>query len=141
MPVPADMVRSPAGANKSGGPSLVEAAFAVEAENLKLPKLEAHDFGIGDEVEGDFFRVWLYAEDDEGVDEDSTGGRVVSKMLLMRFDENVRFDLQFGRRVMAKLLFLEDRLKWQDCTQTQEEETKDTEEFRKAFKDWDFTAN
>ncbi|KAL8366976.1 hypothetical protein RB595_009159 [Gaeumannomyces hyphopodioides] len=141
MPVPADMVRSAAGGDKTGGPSLVEAAFAVEAENLKLPKLEMRDFGIGDEVEGDFFRVWLYAEDDGGGSEDSMGGRVISKMLLMRFDENVRFDLQFGRRVVAKLLGLEDRLKWQDCEQTQEEETKDTEEFRKAFKDWDFTAN
>jgi hypothetical protein len=50
-----------------------------------------------------------------------------------------RFDLQFGRRVMAKLLGLEDRLIWQDCEQSVEEESKDVEAFRQAFKDWDFT--
>ncbi len=45
LPVPASQVKS----------GLVEAAFRVEAENLKLPKLEVKDFETGDDVPGDYF--------------------------------------------------------------------------------------
>lgn len=125
IPVPAALIK--------GG--LVEAAFRVQAENQKLPKFEVKDFGVGDEVEGDYFRAWFWAEDDDGDD----GGRIISKCLLMRFDEGVRFDLQFGRRVLSKLLGLDDRLIWRDVEQTVEEETAEAQAFREAFKPWDFT--
>jgi len=125
IPVPAVMVRK----------GLVEAAFRVEAENQKLPKFEVKDFDPSNEVEGDYFRAWLWAEEDNGED----GGRIIGKSLLMRFDEGVRFDLQFGRRVISKLLGLDNRLIWQDIQQTVEEETADTQAFREAFKPWDFT--
>lgn len=126
LPVPANMVQK----------GLVEAAFRVEAENLKLPKFEVKDFGVGDEVGGDYFRVWIWAEEDGG---DDDGGRIIGKSLLMRFDEGVRFDLQFGRRVLAKLLGLDSRLIWQDIQQTEEEETAEARALQKAFKPWDFT--
>lgn len=80
----------------------------------------------------DFFRVWLWADSDEG-------DRIKSKSLVMPLASEMRFDLQFGRRVMAKLLGLEKRVIWQDCEQTVEEETADVERFRKAFEEWDFT--
>lgn len=117
---------------------LVEAAFKVEAENLKLPGLVHKDFDISDEVPGDYVRIWIWCED-EGEGGDDDGGKIVSKCLLMRFDENVRFDLQYPRKVMAKLLGLEDRTIWQNCTQTTEEETQDTTKFRDTFQEWDFT--
>lgn len=127
MPVPVDVIKK----------GLVEAAFKVEAENLKLPGLVNKDFGISDEVPGDYVRMWIWGEDEgEGGDD---GGQIVSKCLLMRFDENVRFDLQYPRKVMAKLLGLEDRTIWQNCTQTAEEETLDTTKFREIFQEWDFT--
>ena len=136
VPVPAEMVRK----------GLVEAAFRVEAENLKLPKMQVRDFGVGDEVEGDFFRVWVWAEEEDGDsgggnegDGDGGGGRIIGKSLLMRFDEGIRFDLQFGRRVLAKLLGLEKRLMWKDIEQSQDEETADARAFQNAFKPWDFT--
>lgn len=127
MPVPADLIAK----------GLVEAAFKVEAENLRLPGLTVKDFGISDEVPGDYVRVWIWYEDEGDGNED--GGKIVNKCLLMRFDENVRFDLQYPRKVMAKLLGLEKRVIWQECTQTVEEETQDTTKFRETFQGWDFT--
>ncbi len=122
---------------------LVEAAFRVEAENSKLPKLEVKDFGTADEIEGDYFRVWIWAS----VEDEGGGGpeaapaedKIVGKSLVMRFDDNVRFDLQYARKVMAKLMGLENRIIWQDCVQSEEEEKADVEAFRKAFTEWDFT--
>ncbi|EHA53148.1 cwfJ domain-containing protein [Pyricularia oryzae 70-15] len=125
MPISTDMIKK----------GLVEAAFQVEAENTKLPKLEERDFGLGDEIEGDYFRVWIHAEND-----DENGGSIISKCLLMRFDQSVRFDLQFGRKVMAKLLGLDKRFQWRDCVQTEQEEKQDADAIREAFKPWDFTA-
>jgi len=127
LPVPADMVSK----------GLVEAGFKVVAEDMKLGKFAVKDFGTADEVPGDYFRVWIWAEED---DEDAGGGaKVVRKSLLLPFDESVRFDLQFPRKVMAKLLGLEDRTFWQDVVQSEQEESADVAAFRKAFKDYDFT--
>ncbi|KAH8905190.1 hypothetical protein BR93DRAFT_999343 [Coniochaeta sp. PMI_546] len=127
-PVPAEMVSK----------GLVEAAFRVEAENQRLPKFEVRDFGVPEAGMGDFLRVWIWAEKEEE-DEGAHGALVLGKTLVMRFDETVRFDLQFGRRVLAKLLRLEKRLIWQDVGQSVEEEGKDAQAFREAFKEWDFT--
>ncbi|MCJ1442000.1 MAG: hypothetical protein MMC23_002492 [Stictis urceolatum] len=142
---------------------LVEAAFKVEAENEKYPGFERRD--IGDGVgEGECFRVWAWApkrggEDGEGKDvemkdgetadgkkaEDRTkkaNGRVEVEgkevQLMLSLDSEMKFDVQFGRRVMAKLLGLDDRLDWRDCGQTEDEEKKDAEDFKKAFKEFDF---
>lgn len=110
---------------------LVEAAFKVEAENYKYPTFQSRDPGVG-EGEGDFFRVWIWAP--------ATGdGKEVSKCITMPFDENIRFDLQFGRKVLAKLLGLEKRLQWRDCEQSVEEEEKDVAAFKAAFKIFDFS--
>lgn len=113
---------------------LAEAAFRVEADNLKYPAFASKEFASLEEeaAYGDYFRVWLWSHD-EGED------AVKSKTLVMPLDKDARFDLQFGRRVVAKLLGLEKRVVWQDCAQTEEEETKDVEAFREAFKEWDFT--
>ncbi|KAH6854149.1 CwfJ C-terminus 1-domain-containing protein-like protein [Chaetomium sp. MPI-CAGE-AT-0009] len=124
LPVPAEMVSK----------GLVEAGFRVLAEDMKLGKFAVKEFDTADAVPGDYFRVWIWAEED-GED----GGKVVGKSLLLPFDESVRFDLQYPRKVMAKLLGLEDRTFWQDVVQTEQEETADVTAFRKAFKEWDFT--
>ncbi|KAL2270274.1 hypothetical protein VTJ83DRAFT_2458 [Remersonia thermophila] len=124
MPVPAELVTK----------GLVEAGFRVLAQDMKLGKFVEKEFGTADEVNTDYLRVWVWAEEDN-----DDGGKVVSKTLFMPFDENLRFDLQYPRKVMAKLLGLEDRTTWQDVVQTEQEETADVEKFREAFKEWDFT--
>lgn len=110
---------------------LVEAAFRVEAENLKYPTFQVRDVGIGTD-EGDFFRVWIWTPPSED-------GKASTKCLVMPFDDTVRFSLQFGRTVLAKLLSLEKRIQWRDCSQTEEEEKTDIQAFKAAFKEFDFT--
>lgn len=120
LPVPAEMVVK----------GVVESGFRVLAKDLKLGGFSVKDFGAADEVEGDYLRVWIWAEEGEAE---------VGKALLLRFGEGIRFDLQFPRKVMAKLLGLEERLIWQDVGQDEEEEKADVAAFRKAFQEWDFT--
>ncbi|KAI9658633.1 MAG: hypothetical protein M1821_002193 [Bathelium mastoideum] len=59
--------------------------------------------------------------------------------LFLPLDNSFRFDIQFGRIVMAKLLTLEDRKSWQDCSQTREDEVGDVEKFKHALHPHDFT--
>ncbi|KAK2073177.1 hypothetical protein P8C59_007475 [Phyllachora maydis] len=120
--------------------SRVEAAFRVVAEDLRLGigvEEAADDFVAADDVGGgDYMRVWVWGE----VDDETNGGRVVGKTLLVRFDDGSRFDLQYPRKVLAKLLNLEKRTFWQEIGQTEAEEAADAKAFREAFKPWDFTA-
>jgi hypothetical protein len=122
LPMPDTLIRK----------GLVEAAFRVEAENMSYPAFHTRDPGLGEE-DGDFFRVWIWTSPDE----DSTEG--ITKCLTLSLDNDMRFDLQFGRRVLAKLLGLEKRIQWRDCAQTEEEEKKDVEAFKAMFKDFDFS--
>ncbi|KAJ4173905.1 hypothetical protein NW754_012896 [Fusarium falciforme] len=124
LPLPADLIYK----------DVAEAAFRVEAENQSYPAFTTRDLTLAQQAEsgGDFFRVWLWADDGED--------RIKGKTLVMPLPSDMRFDLQFGRRVVAKLLGLEDRIIWKDCEQTVEEETQDVEAFREAFKEWDFAA-
>lgn len=58
---------------------------------------------------------------------------------LAKFTLDKRLDLQFGRRVVAFLLNLPKRIKWDSkiCYQTKEEEAKEVELFQSAFKTFD----
>jgi len=120
--MPEDMIRK----------GLVEAAFRVEAENLKYPAFETRDPGIGQNA-GDFFRAWIWTPPSDEEPEGST------KCITLPFDSSIRFSLQFGRIVLAKLLSLQDRQQWKDCAQTEDEEKQDIQAFKAAFKDFDFT--
>ncbi|CEN61989.1 Putative CwfJ domain protein [Aspergillus calidoustus] len=132
LPVPADLVTR----------GLVEAAFKVEAENLKYPKFERPTAGADEQSEsdpsaepGDFFRLWIWGPPPA----DSTEGKGSEKTLLLQLTDDFRFDLQFGRRVMAKLMGLEKRINWKDDVQSQAEEESDAAAFKEAFKEFDFT--
>jgi diadenosine tetraphosphate (Ap4A) HIT family hydrolase len=120
LPISTDRIRS----------GLLEVAFTALAENLKWPtKFARQDVGDGFEETSDFFRVMIWDPKDP---ED------VQKSLVMRFDESIKFHLQFGREVLAKLLHLDDRVDWRNCGQTQADEEKDVASFQKAFKAFDF---
>ncbi|MCJ1281713.1 hypothetical protein MMC26_001035 [Xylographa opegraphella] len=129
---------------------LVEAAFKVEAENEKYPLFKVRQIGNGRGEKGDYFRVWIWRpggetrahqpEDEEGHGSDkldTSAGTEIS--LVLPLSANFRFDLQFGRRVMAKLLGLEKRANWRDCGQIEAEEVADAEAFKKAFREFDFS--
>lgn len=49
----------------------------------------------------------------------------------------VRFDLQLPRRILAKILGLEERNDWRGCVQTEDEERADAAAFRQAFESED----
>jgi len=119
LPVPADLIQT----------GLLEAAFKALAENLHWPTFAKEDVGDGFEETSDFFRVMIW--DPKNPEEKQTS-------LVLRFDESIKFHLQFGREVLAKLLRLDDRVDWRDCGQTQADEEKDVASFQKAFKDFDF---
>jgi hypothetical protein len=154
LPVQAELVEK----------GLVEAAFKVEAENEKYPFFKEKDIGDGTDETGDYFRIWIWrpaestpkttiaekeGDGKDGADMDGDGGEAdeakggaaqgVEKSMMLPLSENFRFDLQFGRRVMAKLLGLEKRMHWQDCTQSDAEEKKDAEKFKTTFKEFDFS--
>ncbi|MCJ1313965.1 hypothetical protein MMC25_007645 [Agyrium rufum] len=63
----------------------------------------------------------------------------VEKQLVLSINSSSRFDLQYGRKVMAKLMGLEKRFDWRECAQSQEEEKQDADDFKKIFKDFDFS--
>lgn len=118
---------------------LVEAAFKVQAENEGYPKFEdsqtvarGEDQGAEEEEERqDFFRVWISDCEQEGKGEE--------KVMTLYLDASFRFDLQFARKVLAKLMGMEGRSDWRNCGQEEVEEKEDAEGFKAAFKRWDFT--
>ena len=138
LPAPTDLIKK----------GLVEAAMKVEAENEKYPTFKTKAIGDGTAENGDYFRVWIWRPR-EGVESTLDGGgaddgdeeanRGEEKELVLPLSADFRFDLQFGRRVMAKLLGLEGRMHWKDCTQSDAEEKKDAEGFKDAFKKFDFS--
>lgn len=130
MPVQADLVRR----------GLVEAAFKVQAENEKYPHLLKQDVKDGSDEAGDFFRLVIWQPSVTGEDTKESIEKGKDMHYVLPLDASFRFDLQFGRRVMAKLLGLETRMQWQDCGQSHSDEVADVEAFKKAFEQWDFSA-
>lgn len=116
LPMPVDLI------NKN----MIEAAFDVEAENLRYPKFAKNAEDIAAAEAGEYFKAMIWSESGE-------------KEIVLPLAEDLRFDLQFGRRVLAKLLGVESRTHWKDCVQSQAEETADAENFRAMFKRYDFS--
>lgn len=130
LPVPIHFIRE----------GLIDAAFMVEAENLKYPtfsKIPVSE-SKGPNEAGDFFRLWIWApgQKSEGEGEST---EVLEHILMLELTPDFRFDLNYGRRVMAKLLELDKRMNWRDATQTMTEEEVDAEAFKEAFKKYDFS--
>lgn len=145
---------------------LVEAAFKVEVENEHYPPFTSKDIGDGSTESTDHFRVWIWSPkegtktdpalanphngssptDAIGVGADAANDadathetRGKEKSLVLPLTPDSRFDVQFGRRVMAKLLQVESRMDWRACAQSEAEECADAEAFKAAFARWDFS--
>ncbi|KAI9754121.1 MAG: hypothetical protein M4579_004843 [Chaenotheca gracillima] len=113
-----------------------------------------------DSQRNDFLRIWMWAppspssSDTNGhpttteADASATPSAELSssletpKSLILPISEDFRFDLQFGRRVLAKLTGGTGAAwNWRDCLQSQEEEVADAEAFKKAFEEVDPTKD
>ena len=143
LPVSNDLIRR----------SLVEAAFKVEAENEKYPPFENVDGEFARTNERDTFQLWIWgrfspASNAAGDNDRPSNNKArneegdeqfIERLLLLPLPEHSRFDLQFGRRVMAKLLELEGRMNWKDCLQSESEESDDVEAFKENFRQYDFS--
>ncbi|KAJ5102662.1 hypothetical protein N7532_003191 [Penicillium argentinense] len=137
LPVPIELIND----------GLVEAAFMVEGDNLKYPRFSTISTTDSSAEPGDFFRVCIWGanakaekektEEKEAVEESSSPAP--NKTLNLDLSPDFRFDLQFGRRVMAKLLELDSRMDWRAANQSQAEEEADAEAFKAAFKKYDFS--
>lgn len=138
LPVPSHLIQE----------GLVEAAFKVAAENEKYPPLQSRDIGDASGEVGDYMRIWSWwsensvqaRSEEEGL-QDQTGAKGHEATMILPLESGIRFDLQFPRKVVAKLLGLEDRIHWQDCAQDEAEEKRDADGFKKHFKAFDFTID
>ncbi|KAF9202808.1 hypothetical protein BGZ59_001971 [Podila verticillata] len=61
------------------------------------------------------------------------------KLLVCPVPGRVKVDAQFGRKVIATAMGHPSRADWKSCAKTSDEERKDTQAFKNAFKAYDFT--
>lgn len=117
LPVPVDLITQ----------GLVEAGFKQEAENAHYPtKFATSASNIAEAEEGDYFKVMIWSES-------------LRKEMVLPLNQEFRFDLQFGRRVLGKLLKLEQRTHWKDCPQSHAEEEADANKLKEEFAPFDFS--
>lgn len=62
-----------------------------------------------------------------------------NKVMVCPIPERQWIDPQFSRSVLAKALGIPDRANWRNCVKIAEDERKDSQAFKLAFKDYDFT--
>ena len=157
MPMPASQIKS----------GLVDAGFRVEAETDGLGAFEEIEpassqfgsgaaaagvetqtpaTGSGEEAaasfpDGDALTIAFWAPPSPDPIDPAKPEQGTSKVLRLPLDQHTRFDHAFGRRVLAKLLGLENRTNWRDCAQSEQEETAEAEAFKGYFGGWDFTMD
>ncbi len=132
LPVPSDLVSK----------GLVQAGFKVAAEKGSLPEFKKYDPTKMVAEKGDYFRIWIWkpagAAKVPGLEEaEDDDEKVTETSMLMPIPSSERFDIQFGRKVMAQLLGLGHRADWHDVMQTEAAETADAEAFKAAFEPYD----
>lgn len=118
LPIPIEMIER----------DLVELAFDVQAQDYSYPKFVKGEKEMAEVEKGDYLKVMIWCEDPKKC-----------KNIVLPLDKSFRFDLQFVRKVLAKLLGLEDRTDWRACSQAQAEEEADATAFKEAFKQFDFS--
>ncbi|KAG5519545.1 hypothetical protein PMAC_001700 [Pneumocystis sp. 'macacae'] len=97
----------------------LENAF-ISYGNEKHYSFEKRDI---EKEEENYLRVWLPNE----------------SILVHKINPQKCFDSQFPRYVISQVLGIEERKDWKNCVQTNEEECQDAAQFKKHFKNFDFT--
>jgi Protein similar to CwfJ C-terminus 1/Protein similar to CwfJ C-terminus 2 len=128
---------------------LVEAGFRAYRENNEYPPFQSCDSDSRLEDVADYFRLWIWtphitdSDPVKAVDEvKSAGGDSGSeKSMFFPIPVDQKFNLQFGREVMAKLLKLDARINWRDAEQPQMVEEQEALALRADFAKFDFAMN
>ena len=139
MAVPADLLKK----------GLVEAAFKMLAKNLDYPAFQSCNPEDQLEQPADYFRIWTWTPHQPSSDpikaaeeinsDDGDEGTETSLWFPLRSDQ--KFNIWFGREVMARLLKLDARINWKDTQQTVGEEGQDALHLKEDFWPFDFAMN
>ncbi|KIW10824.1 hypothetical protein PV08_10123 [Exophiala spinifera] len=126
---------------------LVDAAFKVSAEKHEYPTFQPCEPDGQLPVRSDFFRVWTWVTDPVQMADHTNGNSDkvigVSKSMYFPLPSDQKFNIWFGREVMAGLLKLENRVNWMDALLRKEgseqaAEEEDAQGLREDFEEFDF---
>jgi hypothetical protein len=139
IPCPTDRIKS----------GMVEAAFRLKTEQYKYPTFQPCDADSQLPERSDYFRVWTWmANPLEMADHTNGNGNAdgdvgVAKSIYFSLPTEQKFNIWFGREVMAGLLQLENRVNWMDALLRKDgsEQAAEEEEaygLRADFEEFDF---
>ena len=139
MPVQADKIRR----------GLIEGAFKIASQNHKYGQFKDCEPEKLLEERNNFFRVWTWVPSADPVaraDEEANGSETdggETKSMYFPISESGRFNVSFGREVMAGVSQLEDRVDWRACllpNDAEEEafEKDEADALKEGFADFDF---
>ncbi|OAP55621.1 hypothetical protein AYL99_09773 [Fonsecaea erecta] len=130
-------------------PGVLEAAFKIRAAQCGYPDFQTCPADYPLPHRTNYFRVWTWmAEPVQLADYASGTPRAkkfvgVTESMFFTLQPNQKFNVWFGREVMARLLQLEDRTNWMDSLlckdgSTDAAEAEDAEDLRADFEEFDF---
>ncbi|KAI1625343.1 CwfJ C-terminus 1-domain-containing protein-like protein [Exophiala viscosa] len=126
---------------------LVEAAFKVSAEKHEYPAFQSCEPDSQLPVRSDYFRVWTWSCDPVEIADRTNGNSDkdvgVTKSIFFPLPSDQKFNIWFGREVMAGLLKLENRVNWMDALlrkdgSEQQAEEEDAQGLEEDFEEFDF---
>ncbi|EXJ91356.1 hypothetical protein A1O1_04468 [Capronia coronata CBS 617.96] len=126
---------------------LVEAAFKVAGERNEYPAFQPCDPDSQLPEKSDFFRVWTWVSDPVEMADHTNGNSEkefgVTKSMYFPLPTDQKFNIWFGREVMAGLLQLENRVNWMDALlrkdgSEQLAEEEDAQGLREDYEEFDF---
>ncbi|KAI3403853.2 hypothetical protein KGF56_003283 [Candida oxycetoniae] len=85
--------------------------------------------------ESDFIKFTICSNNNNN-DDDTDDYR---KVYIAILEKDKPVDIHFPRRVLAHMLNLPDRIRWDKCQQSKVKEMNDCEEFKAFYRDYDFT--
>ncbi|KAJ9605440.1 hypothetical protein H2200_010097 [Cladophialophora chaetospira] len=137
LPCPSDPIKK----------SIVEAAFKVKAEQYQYPTFQSCEPDSQLPERSDYFRVWTWTSDPlemaDHTNGNANGDVGVAKSIYFSLPTDQKFNIWFGREVMAGLLQLENRVNWMDALlrkdgSEQVAEEEEAEGLRADFEEFDF---
>ncbi|OAL28671.1 hypothetical protein AYO20_09395 [Fonsecaea nubica] len=139
IPCPVDRIKT----------GMVEAAFKVKASQYGYPDFQSCAANAQLPQRSDYFRVWTWLADPVQLADHANGNANdgddvgVAKSIFFPLPTDQKFNIWFGREVMAGLLQLEHRVNWMDSILTkdgsdQAAEEEDAAGLRADFEEFDF---